>query len=369
MTYKFYDTEQGQFCIDWDTCCQIIKSHHRAISQQQHSKEVTESQASTFNPLSWGLPDLHYIDVDWDKVRADSADQTIRDAYKLAAIAIFDRRGVDKMVRELKRMQAETVRVNDLIQGAMKKTSARSWAAMEKSVGQYESATDKLKLVRDLSGSILVGASSGAIAAGGAAALVAAGGGTLLKTVGKYQDSGSAGAATIEAVQNLAFVVFPAARGAALSESAKAFKLVVSVGADTGKALLEGQQLSSAIREGLVNIPANKLGDATKRLEPLLSRTAVPVLARAVVGGTGVKSQLPTIVKDTTKKVVEDRAKKVGQGWVRGAGSQGANEMQINARLGTNERRSVADAIALHDDLLLKLAVIDMAKGVGHSWW
>jgi hypothetical protein len=182
--------------------------------------------------------------------------------------------------------------------------------------------------------------------------------------------NGSAGAATIEAVQNLAFVVFPAVRGAALSEPAKAFKRVVSVGADTGKALLEGQQVSTAIREGLMNLPAKVGGDqVTKRLEPLLSRTAEPVLARAVVGSTGVKSQLPTTAKDTTKKVVEDRLKKVGQGWVRGAGSQEANEMQINARLGTKERRSVADAIALHDDLLLKLAVIDIAKGVGHSWW
>lgn len=50
MTYRLYDTAQGQFALCWDTCCQIIKSYHWARPQHRHSTEMTESQSQLLKP-------------------------------------------------------------------------------------------------------------------------------------------------------------------------------------------------------------------------------------------------------------------------------------------------------------------------------
>jgi hypothetical protein len=359
MAYRVYDMAQGQFCICWDTCCRIIKSYHRARHQVAYSKETRESQTSLVNPLSWGLPDLTYITVDWDKVREKSDEDAMSDGFKLGAFAMFSDGGVDKLVRELKRMQLETRRQNDLFQSHMKQASSKSWSAMERSVSAYQGWIDGAKAVRDLSGSILIGCATAATAGG--AAVLGAGAGTALKSYGKFQDTGSYGSAAIEAAQNIAFSVFPAARGVSLTVKEKVVKVIVSVGGDTTKALLEGRSLGTALKEGAINIPVAVGGEAGKRmLKPVLDKVAVPVLTKVITAAPEIVAKLPG---DVAKKVAEDRAKKTLQTRVR----------ENPARAGGQPREdvddSLADELSLEDDLLLKFAVVDMSKGVGRSWW
>jgi hypothetical protein len=134
MTYRLYDTAQGQFALCWDTCCQIIKSYHRASLQHRHSREVTESQSQMLSPSTWGMPDLTYLSVDWDRVRQESAANTMSDAWRLGAVATFTGGGVDTLVRELKRMQMQTRQSNALFNASQRQTSSKTFAAMERSV-------------------------------------------------------------------------------------------------------------------------------------------------------------------------------------------------------------------------------------------
>lgn len=340
VSYRVYDTAQGSFAIDWDTCCQIIRSYHRADLQLRYSAERTESQSSTVNPLSWGLPDLTFIEVDWGKVAAESQALVMSAAFKFAAIGMFQSAGMDALVRELQRMMRETRRLNADFARRMRTASDKSWKAMEGSIATYQRRIDEAKHVRDLSGSILIGAST--VTTGGASAAAVGASGAVIKATAKYQDYGSAGAAALELTQNIVCTVIPGARQVPMGKVAKT---IISVASDSGEALLEGEALSTAVSMGTVNIPIAAAGEAAKKgLQQVLSKTAVPIVV----------------------KVAEDRAKKVIQGHLR---TTTAAATPTSMGVPTVSTPGTANRVSVADELLLKLAVVDMAKGVGHSWW
>ena len=131
MTYKMFDTAQGQFCIDWDTCCHIIRSYHRSKLQLDYSKEQRESQVSTINPLSWEMPDLIMLTVDWDKVRSEAATAVLNSAHGMAFRAVFQKDGIDAMVRELQMMQRRTRTNNEAFQEKQRDVSRKASKEIE----------------------------------------------------------------------------------------------------------------------------------------------------------------------------------------------------------------------------------------------
>lgn len=363
MTYKVYDTTQGRFCIDWDTCCQIIRSYHRSASQLSNTADVTESQRG-LNPLSWGLPDLTYLDVNWDQVHRETEEKTLAAAWRMAATASFDRAGIDRLVSDLQGMQTETRKANTVFSRRQRDASKKSWAAMSESIDNYQQNIDRAKMVRDASGSILIGAAT--VATGGAAsvALVAGGLGTGLKTYAKYQDTGNLGVAAIEATQNIVICIIPAARGAKLAGSEKVMKIVLGAVLDTDKALLEGREVTTAVEEGAISAGVAVVGEKGKEaLGGILKRTAVPIVAKVLQTSTKVTSDYLTGI---VKKVGEDRAKKTLQ-----------NAVKNNAAAKHEIGRSVTDSNSWdsvlsfgdQEKMLLKFAIIDMEQGVGRSWW
>jgi hypothetical protein len=305
----------------------------------QYSKETTESQSSALNPLSWGLPDLTFIEVDWDKVRSDAQAAVLSSAWTLGASAMFQSNGVDSLVQTLRRMQWDTRQLNSNFRDQIRAASKKSWSSMEKSIDTYQSRIDEARIIRDLSGSILIGAST--VATGGGALVATAGMGTVIKTTAKYQDTGSAGAAVIEATQNIVCTVIPVARGKAMGT---ATKIVISTVADTGKALLEGRSIGTAIAVGAVNVP-------TGASAAMVKDAAVKLLGRAAA---------PIVIK-----LAQDQAKKFVQTQIKNSTSSIRND----ASAMTSATSDLADQVSFEDDLLLKLAVIDMAKGIGRSWW
>jgi hypothetical protein len=344
MTYKVYNTAQGSFCIDWETCCQIIRSYQRASLQMTYSKEKTESQSSAVDPRTWGLPDLTFIEVNWGRVRSDAHAAVLSSAWSLGASAMFQSKGVDTLVQRLRGMQFDTRQLNSDFQDKMRAASKKSWKAMESSLDSYESKIYYARLARDFSGSILIGAAT--VVTGGVGLAATAGMGTVLKTTATYQDTGSAGAAVIEATQNIVCTVIPVARGKAMGT---ATKVVISTVADTGKALLEGKSIGTAIAVGAVNVPTGAGGGMVKdSAVKLLGKVAAPIVV----------------------KVAQDQAKKFGQTKIKNwSSSKSTSSIGDDARTMTSATSDLADQVSFEDDLLLKLAVIDMAKGVGRSWW
>jgi hypothetical protein len=363
MAYQLYHTAQGEFCIDWDTCCQIIRSYYRSSAQLKHASERKESQRG-LNPFSWGMPDLSYLEVDWDKVRKDTEENTLSDAWKLAAFATFGKHGIDELVSKLQQMQKETRSNTAKFNGQQRKVTQASMDSIKSSVASYQSTIDVLKDVRDTSGAALILAAT--VATGGAAVSAAVAGGGL-KTWAAYQDTGSLGVATIEAAQNIIICVIPAARGVKLGEKVaaeKVMKVVMVAVLETDKAVLEGHELSVALQKGLAKGAGSAAGELLKGpLKKIIDRTAVPLTAKVLKIPTDVASGY---LVGAAKKAVENKTKDaVGKMFE----SSGQTRHEI-VRSRTEERSwdSVL-TFADKDKLLLKFAVVDMSKGIGHSWW
>jgi hypothetical protein len=333
MTYKMFDTAQGQFCIDWDTCCHIIRSYHRSRLQLDYSKEQRESQVSIINPLSWEMPDLIMLTVDWDKVRSEATTAVLNSAHGLAFRAVFQKDGIDAMVRELQMMQRKTKANNEAFQEKQRDVSRKASKEIEAAVASYGTALTVAKTVRDVSASILVGI--GTVVSGGTAAL-GIGAGAALKGTAKYQDSekNGEGVALIEVTQTVVTNAIPMGKGV---------KLIINTAGDTGKALVEGKSVWTAIGVGAVNVITAPLGDKAKStLGDIFDKTAVS----AVV------------------KVGQDQAKSAAQRQVKELGK--SSESSSPAFGGASP---LMDSIAFEDSFLLKLAVIDMSQGIGRSWW
>jgi len=264
------------------------------------------------------------------------------------------------MVRELKRMQNETRRLNRSFIARQRGISVKAWSSMNEALATYQSLKGAAQVIRDLSGSILIGVSTAATGGASALALSAAGAGTGLKAYGKFQDTGSVGIATVEAVQSLVFSVIPAGRGVGLNAGEKVVKCIVSGVLDTDKALMQGSEISTALAKGAIASSVSAVGDIVKHIAgDVLSRAASPVLARVM---TAAPQVLGKMAVDVPKKVVEDQAKK---GLQAGVGQAIQGEL-VRSR---SHRNSWGDAMSFEDDLLIKFAVIDMSKGVGRSWW
>jgi len=338
MAYKLYDTPQGQFAIDWDTCVHIIKSYYRAKFTFLKSKIRKESELS-INPLSWGLPDLEYLEVDWPKVSLETSGHSTLAAYRLAAVALYDKNGVDLMVRDLIEMQRRTKKYNDDFRTKMYTTTQKSVEKLNAHVTKWMGVA---QVARDLSGSFLIGAAT--VLSGGGVALLSAGGGTALKTVGKYQDTGDAGIARIEAFQNLACVALPAT---GLVKIGGATKIIVATAGDTAKAMLEpGVDGATAVAMGLVGGLFSAAAPASPQLKPFettIRQAAIPI---------GIEVALDQS-KDKAQSALAARAK--------------STAITDDARRGNN--RGLGARISFSDQLLLKLAVVDMSKGIGWSWW
>jgi hypothetical protein len=332
MAYKFYDTAQGAFCIDWDTCCHIIRSYHRSELTLANSREERESQVTLVNPLSWGLPDLYMLTVDWDKVRSEATAQVLSSAHGLAFRAVFQKNGVDAMVSELKAMQARTRSNNAAFKDKTQAVSRKAFHEIEKSVAGYQTAVDILKGVRDLSASTLVGL--GTAATGGAAAL-GIGAGAVLKSTAKYQDTekNAGGVAFVEASQTILTAVVPMGTAA---------KIVVATVGDTGKALIEGRSVGTALGIGAVNVVTGPLGDKGKKL--------LGAIFDKVAVGAVVK-----VGQDALKRFLQKEVKEAGKA--------------APGPAFTGRASPLMDSLAFEDSLLLKFAVVDPAKGIGQSWW
>ena len=350
MTYKAYNFRQGSFTVDWATCLRIIRSHHRAFLQLKYSKDMRDSQIS-LNPLSWGLPDLHYVEVDWDKVNQDLPGCVHGTAHRLAQLAKYDDSGIDKFVQELKTFQYCT-RANTLsFRRSLNAASMMSAREVEKSTATYQTAADRAKLVRDLSASFLVGAATVAAAAptaaiagvavsGQAAAVGGAVVGGALKTTAKFQDSGSYGAAWIEAGQQLTLTVIPISYGA---KAPMIYKLLINAPADACKALLEGKSMTKSVLIAASNSSIGYFAKSSEDpLKKIFGKIAVPIAV----------------------KMVEDRAKKAAQSAIKSNGS-GSPKPPGPA----DDDSDGLQNMSFEDDMLLKFTVIDNAKGIGRSWW
>jgi hypothetical protein len=361
MAYSLINTDDGPFAFDWDCVTRIIRSWVRAGSQLDNARTVTESQIG-LNPFSWGLPDLQSVEVDWDKVRDKTKTGTWFHSLRLANLAYHS---PDNLAGELKVMQLETRRFQNEFKNMMKATTQASLAAIDQSVSSYKTMIDVAKWVRDISGAVLMGISTAGI--GTATGLTAGALGTGIKTYGKYEDTGSIGSATIEAAQNIVFIVVPAARGAQLTADEKVVKVIVCAEADTAKGLIEGKSVTEAVLSGSVQLGLPLVGKVfdSEQVKDALNNTAVPIVTKLVAGQAEVLTAVPGKV---SQKVAEEILKKTSRAVIAKMVSPGqAKALAVNGDDYAED--SIGGFITFEEDFLVKFAIVEMTKGVGGSTW
>jgi hypothetical protein len=344
--YTLMNTREGQYSVDWDAIASMVRSYFHAKALNKYA--TIRSDGGNAN----GLPDLSSVEVDWDKVREKVDVKTWGTMLRLCQGAELS---METAAQYLKEAQEITRKELELYHDRLARVSAQNQGEIEKYVDSYGWKIKGLQIVRDLCAAFVIGAATSG--AGTAAALPGAlrGAGAVtgaaIKVYGKYEDTYNAGSTAIEATQQLAFTVLPGGEVVGAGT-----KIVISAGLDTTKSLVEGKSGAESVLNGVVNFPSAAAGKAAKEA---LGKLAIPV-------STAVKTR----AADISKKVVEEAAKKAGKLAIE-AGKDGIDNVktvihQIAHRL---QESASAGNITFWDSLLLKFAIVDMAKGVGHSAW
>ncbi|HET7930771.1 MAG TPA: hypothetical protein VFL63_05225 [Rhodanobacteraceae bacterium] len=222
------DTGRGLFVIDQRMVHVVIHdwAYWAAMGACSHLKRAR--QYDWYNPMSWGMPDVVSLDVDWHKV-------DIAKAHNIASATQECQRYLDKATAQnycavpnasgtsqtgltlqlrdrLYHYVSEAQRLKQKWHRQLCDASAETMRNVKGAVSGYGKAIAGATFVRDASGDVLMLGAT--LASGGTAtALLAAG--SVYKGSAKFQDTRSVGAAVFEATTDFTVGLIPdAAPGA-----------------------------------------------------------------------------------------------------------------------------------------------------------
>lgn len=269
--WQVISAADGKWFFSPSLACEIVKSHARAMCINDYSRRVVATERKWWNPFDDDLPDFVSVEVDWDRVNAD-ADTIARLEYDNLVKPPYESfRWRQDYLRDL---HEETIWCKrnflERCQDARRETLGR----MNDSISKFKEAEAAAKAIRDgAADTLMVGA---VVLSGGAATAVLAGGATL-KGTATYQDTGSVGAATMEATGAVVFHVI------GVNEWIKSDSVIVIMkGAwKTSTCLVAGDDWSKALKAGGIEIAGEAIGDVIK------SDAVADKLQRLAIPGTG----------------------------------------------------------------------------------
>jgi hypothetical protein len=372
MTYWLLDNDHAQYAVDWDVVLRIIRAYHRSVLRFTLAHVSTASDSAWYWPPSWSLPEIQTVEVDWERIRGGVDRYGDADFATLAEIATCN---VPEMARQLRWMVAETSRFTRHFLDLQASTQSENAVRIQNAIESYSGAIEVARFVRDTSADgLMVGAT---IMTGGAGAALL-GSASALKGYGKYQDTDSVGAAVMYGAGNFVFGAFKVG-GATLSFKQDLVLAIVQAQWESGVALVEGKSLVDALATGSLKI-TGPFVDRFFRLQGiqrLIGCGCIPItitqkptafgmnFARLVghLDETQAARNIATTVvakslaKVTQKQGVERGGKKMLQRL------HSAGAMPTYARSGP----ALMESVTLTDDTLLTLAIVNMAKGIGHG--
>jgi len=353
MAYEIVQNGNTQFAIDWDIVHRLRRSYWTACLQYQYSNEVTMSDSHWYNPMSWSLPDVSQIEVDWERVRRDAALNTDQEVQSMRQQAKHDAR---KVARDLAWGTDEAARYKELFIDWMGEVQTQNMHNINKAVDDYESKIEIARFVRDTSADgLMVGAS---VMSGGAALGVMSAG-SFLKGQAKFQDSGSVGAGVMEGAGSFVFAYVKL--GKKFSFKQDMVLALVQASYKTGTELVGGASFGKAALSGALKLT----GPSVERLfkigptKTLFDKAAMPIVI--TYGGENIAS---TALSKFAGKTVQTRLiEKAGKNWLLGPSPQ-----QDASPEPTRRRNVLIDETTLTNKLLLHLGYVNMDNGIGRGW-
>jgi hypothetical protein len=354
MAYELVQNGNTQFAIDWDVMRRLVKSYYTSYHQYDSGREVTLSDSQWYNPLSWSLPEVSHVEVDWDAVRARTEADTAADLRDLRAEAASN---APRVARRIESLIEATNRNKELFVEWMGTVQTQNTESISKAVDDYESNIEIAKMVRDNSArGLMVGAS--VMTGGGAVA--ALGGASFFKGFCKFQDTDSVGAGVMEGAGSFIFAYVKL--GKSFSFKQDMVLAFVQAPYEATTELVAGKTLSEAAVSGAVKLT----GPAVDRLfklgpsKTLFDKLAVPI--SITYGGDNKASELLTgFGKSAVKEGIKSGTKAVL------LGSNGASQGD-EAGAGTRRSGQLVREATLSNKFLLYLAFVNMTKGIGHGW-
>jgi|SRR5579872_6189826 len=282
MPWETFRANDGIYRVNWDGISRIIRSSVRTQAQLSYSKDKPEKP--------WFGPELHTVEVDWDRVRAETPIKTeteLRLFYHGAQLSMRS-----QIVR-LRQMIEMSESAQAALMAKLKDAQRATMANIETSVHRGEVGIEVATWIRNASAeTLMVGAT--ALSGGWAAGAVAVGSG--LKGSATYQETGRMGNAIATFSTNLlmgAFDLKVAGKAGQLermlergiiSKSEKFGLAIVWAKAkgflEIPKGMLEGKHVKDASLSGAIKMGASTPVEAIKHCleqNPKLHLLAIPV--------------------------------------------------------------------------------------------
>lgn len=359
MAYTMVENYGTQYAVDWDVLARLNHSFHRSDCQWRLAQVTDMSETNWYNPFSWSLPTTKTVDVDWPKVRVESKQASDVDMASFRHLSKTDMRAV---AEEIQYQLGETSANLRQFKNELKEVQAANAAAIDESVDDYDGLIEASRFIRDTSADIVAVGST--IATGGAAAGLL-GASSALKGVGKYQDTGSAGAAVLYGGGSLILGVFKVG-GGKLTAGAE-YTLIMAKGVlESGTSLVAGDSLGTAIGKGGLKIACAgtaQLVFSAPIARKVFERMPLPFTiwsTRVETGSGWMQTDIANKVAAGVSKKLFERGMKIGAG----AAFSGSAAAPVTR----TQVAGLADEVPIDKKLLLNFAVVNMKKGVGRGW-
>lgn len=265
MTWETFRSNDGIYLINWEGLARIIRSCKRASAMKAYSKVVVEKGARDWAALGMRLPDLHSVEVDWNRVSMETttqAEMVLRKFYGAAG------NSMKAQITNLVHMMEQADDDRDTFQDKQSEAQQKTADNIDSAVHNGEVAVDILKGVRDTSAEVvMVGAT---YVSGGTAAILFTGVGSGMKGAFVYQDTGKADKALATFSTNLLLGALDLKVGAAIkglgSTSEKIGMAIVwsksKAILEVPKGLIEGKSLKQSASAAGAKLVASTPGTA-----------------------------------------------------------------------------------------------------------
>lgn len=347
MAYEIVKNFNTEYAVDWQVIARLIRANALARYRSDLASVTTTSEASMFNPFSWSSPDIRIVEVDWEQVNARSTVELFMTLNQLRNVGDSNMPAVGRRMLD---MVAETRRYNQRFLAWTGDVQSDNMARINAAVSSYDTQIGVAKFFRDTSADgLMVGAT---VLSGGAAAAVLAGGSTL-KGVGRWEDSGSVSAGVLTGAGNLVLGVF---KIGGMSGGALA---VLQAGQESATCLIEGKSVAEAIATGSLKLAGPAIDKVVKLpfMKTMLEKAAVP-LAVQLSNSTVAEKLVADMAKKLLQKQVLERSGKAVIGSVKSVFKETPAEAPP----------STLDTATIGDDILVKFAIVNMTRGIGHGW-
>lgn len=355
MSYQFLANGPTQFAVDWAIVSRIVRSYHTARLQMVHAREVTPSNSHWYNPMTWSLPAISHVEVDWEKVRVDADALAQTDVRNMRIEAKYNTARIARRVEDLIELTAER---KETFVNWLRTVQRQNLAAIRNAIADYECGVEVEQFVRDTSsGGLMIGAS----VLTGPAAVAALGDAPFLRGTCQFHDTGMVGAGIIRGAGTLGFALVRLGK----PSSVKPDMVLALVQAPyaAGTELVGGASVSRAVASSALRLtaPASRLfqvGPAKTLLgKALLDKVAVPITV--TYGGEHVASSFLRSLEQR-RELADAETGPITLSET----PAGESPMDTSPR----PQGQIIDQATVSTKFLLDLAFVNVEKGIGQGW-